>query len=145
MIQVNFDPESPAFLTPLKLGSLLGVPVEITMPEKKGIHMNGRTNNSHDSVTSVIFEESYGIIVTNYLANLKLYDPLYFEECWSHQEMNLVDFTSRYDIICFVTSRYSPAFAYLAIGCGDGKVFLFNMSSRHKIGCNTDAHKAEIK
>ena len=78
MMQLFISPGSDKFLSTVKVGKHQGVPTAVEAMEKKGVHMNGKPNNCLDSVSSLVFSENLGIVITFYFGNFKLYDAFYF-------------------------------------------------------------------
>jgi len=95
-------------------------------------------------MTSVVYHESMGIVVTNFYANIRMYEPIMFKPIWSYEEMNLKDQTSRHVNITFTVSKYSKHLGYVAVGGLEGFIFVYNLNAKSKLGENKTVHCAEI-
>ena len=91
-----------------------------------------------------MFDENVGAIVINYNGNFRMYEPIAFKEIWYHEEMNMKDDAQRDKIITFVTAGFSKRFGFLVIGGIEGRLIMYDLASKTRIGLNQDVHHSEI-
>lgn len=142
-MQLYLDPKSDKFLKPVTVYD--GKPyLHLDFVEKKSYHLNGKPNYSHDIISSVMFDEHAGVIVVNFNGNFRMYEPISFKEVWYHEEMNMKDDAQRDKIITFVQTGFSKRFGFLVIGGIEGRLIMYDLASKTRIGMNQDIHRAEI-
>ena len=95
-------------------------------------------------MTCMMFDNQVGIVIVFYYGNFKMFDPVMFKQTWHHEEMNMKDPSLRSEVMTFILCRYSSQFNYLAIGGLDGKIFMYDLRCKTKVGMNKKAHKDQI-
>ena len=80
-------------------------------------------------MTSLVYDETLGIVITYFNGNFRMYDPFQFSrEIWYHTEMNL-NADDRDINITFITAALTKKFGILAIGGIEGRIFVFDLSA----------------
>ena len=127
MLAIGVDPRSKNFLQPINDG---GKPRYLPQPSKKYYTLSGKASVSKDLMTSLVYDETLGIVITYFNGNFRMYDPFKFQrEVWFHAEMSLGGDEPRDVNVTFITSALTKKLGILAVGGIEGRIFVYDLSA----------------
>lgn len=112
---------------------------KIQLPRMKNTHLDKM--NKFDMVSEVIFDETFGIIVTFYAGYFKMFEPIDFKMIWVHEDSITQEIPSPMSISA---AGMSKKLGRLAIGGVVGQIKAFDIISRATLIENHDVHSDEI-
>jgi hypothetical protein len=75
VLAIGADPGSKNFLQPINEG---GKPKQLPQSQKKYYTLSGKASLSKDMMTSLVYDETLGIVITYFNGNFRMYDPFKF-------------------------------------------------------------------